>query len=173
MHLTSFSDYTLRTLIYLGLRPNELCTIDEIAAAYTISANHLMKVVHQAAKAGEVETVRGQRGGMRLARPPEAINIGTVLRRTEPDLHIAACFGSDSACCLQPACVLLVALGDALAAFMAVLDGMSLAELIRPSLNQPGRWQTRRWGRDRRETVYSRDRRPNTVIYGGARHETT
>jgi Rrf2 family nitric oxide-sensitive transcriptional repressor len=132
VHLTSFSDYTLRTLIYLGLRPQELCTIDEIAAAYDISTNHLMKVVQKAAQAGDVVTVRGQHGGMRLARPPEAINIGAVLRRTEPDLNIAVCFGSDSACCIQPACVLQGALGDALAAFMAVLDRTTLADLIRP-----------------------------------------
>lgn len=138
MRLTSFSGYTLRTLIYLGLRPNQLCTIDEIAEAYDISANHLMKVVQQAAQAGEVYTVRGQRGGMRLARAPEAINIGTVLRRTEPDLHIAPCFGSGIECCIQPACVLQGALGDALAAFLAVLDGMNLADLIRPKRQLSG-----------------------------------
>jgi Rrf2 family nitric oxide-sensitive transcriptional repressor len=132
MQLTSFSDYTLRTLIYLGLRPNQLCTIDEIAGAYGISANHLMKVVHQAAQAGDVHTIRGQHGGMRLARKPEAIKIGAVLRRTEPDLHIAPCFGSGDACRIQPACVLQGVLGDALAAFLAVLDGTSLADLIRP-----------------------------------------
>jgi Rrf2 family nitric oxide-sensitive transcriptional repressor len=132
MHLTSFSDYTLRTLIYLGLRPNQLCTIDEIAGAYGISANHLMKVVQQAAQAGEVQTIRGQHGGMRLARAPEAINIGMVLRRTEPDLNIVPCFGSGTACRIQPACVLQGALRDALGAFLAVLDGMNLADLIRP-----------------------------------------
>jgi Rrf2 family nitric oxide-sensitive transcriptional repressor len=132
MRLTTFSDYTLRTLIYLGLRPNALCTIDEIADAYAISANHLMKVVQQAAQAHEVQTVRGQGGGIRLVRAPEAINIGTVLRRTEPDLHIAPCFASGTACCIQPACVLQGALGDALAAFMAVLDKLTLADLIRP-----------------------------------------
>jgi Rrf2 family nitric oxide-sensitive transcriptional repressor len=101
MRLTTFSDYTLRTLIYLALRPSELCTIDEIAAAYCISANPLMKVVHQAAQAGEVQTVRGHRGGLRLARTPEAINLGTVVRRTEPDLHIAPCFGPGPACWLS------------------------------------------------------------------------
>jgi Rrf2 family nitric oxide-sensitive transcriptional repressor len=132
MHLTSFSDYTLRTLIYLGLRPNQLCTIDEIAGAYGISSNHLMKVVQQAAQAGEVQTIRGQHGGLRLARAPEAINIGMVLRRTEPDLNIVPCFGSGTACRIQPACVLQGALGDALGAFLAVLDGMNLADLIRP-----------------------------------------
>jgi Rrf2 family transcriptional regulator, nitric oxide-sensitive transcriptional repressor len=150
MRLTSFSDYTLRTLIYLGVHPNQLCTIDEIADAYDISANHLMKVVQQAAQAGDVHTVRGQRGGMRLARPPEAINVGAVLRRTEPDLHIAPCFGSGSTCCIQPACVLQGAFAEALAAFMAVVDGMSLADLIRPKrhlsallrLEAPGRETT-------------------------------
>jgi Rrf2 family nitric oxide-sensitive transcriptional repressor len=132
MRLTAFSDYTLRTLMYLALRPNELCTIDEIATAYGISGNHLMKVVQQAAQAGEVHTTRGQRGGLRLARAPKTINVGTVLRRTEPDLYIAPCFGSDTECCIQPACVLQRALREALAAFLSVLDGVNLADLIRP-----------------------------------------
>jgi Rrf2 family nitric oxide-sensitive transcriptional repressor len=132
MRLTAFSDYTLRTLIYLALRPDTLCTIEEIAAAYDISAHHLTKVVHQAAQAGEIATVRGQRGGMRLARRADAINIGAVLRRTEPDLDIAPCFGSGAACAIQPACVLQGVLGDALAAFLAVLDRTTLADLVRP-----------------------------------------
>jgi Rrf2 family nitric oxide-sensitive transcriptional repressor len=132
MHLTAFSDYTLRTLMYLALRPDTLCTIDEIANAYGISANHLTKVVHQAAQAGEIATLRGQRGGLRLARAPETISIGAVLRRAEPDLDIAPCFGSGSACVIQPACVLQGVLGDALAAFLAVLDHTTLADLVRP-----------------------------------------
>jgi Rrf2 family nitric oxide-sensitive transcriptional repressor len=132
MRLTTFSDYTLRTLMYLALRPNTLCTIDEIAAAYGVSAHHLTKVVHLAAQAGDIATVRGQGGGLRLARLPEAITIGSVLRRTEPDLDIVPCFGSGSACAIQPACVLQGVLGDALAAFLAVLDRMTLADLVRP-----------------------------------------
>ncbi len=132
MHLTTFSDYTLRTLMYLALRPDTLCTIEEIASAYGISTHHLTKVVHQAAQAGEIATVRGQGGGLRLARPPEAINIGAVLRRTEPSLDITPCFGSDSACTIQPACVLQGVFADALAAFLAVLDRVTLADLVRP-----------------------------------------
>ena len=98
MHLTSFSDYTLRTLMYLALRPDTLCTIDEIAVAYGISINHLSKVVHQSAQAGDIQTLRGQGGGLRLARRPETINIGAVLRRTELDREIAPCFGAGTAC---------------------------------------------------------------------------
>ena len=132
MRLTAFSDYTLRTLIYLALRPATLATIDEIAAAYAISANHLTKVVHQAAQAGDVQTVRGQGGGLRLARPPASINIGAVLRRTEPDMALAACFGTDATCPIQPACVLQGALAEALAAFLAVMDRWTLADLVQP-----------------------------------------
>jgi Rrf2 family transcriptional regulator, nitric oxide-sensitive transcriptional repressor len=132
MRLTVFSDYTLRTLIYLALRPDTWCTIDEIAGAYGISVNHLTKVVHQAAQAGEVQTLRGQRGGLRLAQRPEAINIGSVLRRTEPSWDVAPCFDSGTTCAIQPTCVLQGALGDALAAFLFVLDQKTLADLIRP-----------------------------------------
>jgi Rrf2 family transcriptional regulator, nitric oxide-sensitive transcriptional repressor len=132
MHLTAFSDYTLRALMYLALRPDRLCTIDEIAVAYGISPHHLTKVVHQAGLAGEVATVRGQGGGLRLARRPETINVGAVLRRTEPDLEIAPCFGAAAACAIQPACILQKALGDALEAFFVVLDRITLADLVRP-----------------------------------------
>lgn len=99
---------------------------------YGISANHLTKVVQQAAQAGEVQTVRGQGGGLRLGRAPEMIKIGAVLRRTEPDLDIVPCFGAGDACAIQPACVLQGVLGKALAAFLAELDGVTLADLVRP-----------------------------------------
>lgn len=138
MHLTAFSDYTLRTLMYLALRADKLCTIDEIAAAYGISAHHLTKVVHQAAQAGDIATIRGQGGGLRLARQPEAIAIGGVLRRTEPDLEIAPCFGAATSCAIQPACVLQGVLGDALAAFLGVLDRVTLADLVRPKQRLSG-----------------------------------
>jgi Rrf2 family transcriptional regulator, nitric oxide-sensitive transcriptional repressor len=132
MRLTAFSDYTIRMLIYLALRPDVLCTIEEIASSYDISINHLIKVVHQAAQAGEVQTVRGQGGGLQLAQAPGAINIGAVLRRTEPDWNIVPCFCSGNAFAIQSACVLQGALGKALAAFLGVLDNVTLADLIRP-----------------------------------------
>lgn len=132
MRLTTFSDYTLRTLIYLALRPDGLCTIEEIARAHGISANHLTKVVQQAARAGEIATVRGQRGGLRLGRAPAEIVVGQVLRRTEPELDIVPCFGSGAACRIEPACALKGALAEALAAFLAVLDRVTLADLVRP-----------------------------------------
>jgi Rrf2 family nitric oxide-sensitive transcriptional repressor len=132
MRLTAFSDYTLRALIYLALRPGRRCTIDEIAAAYGISVNHMTKVVHQAAQAGEVRTLRGQGGGLLLARPAEEINIGAVLRRTEPDMEIVPCLGTGAACAIQPGCLLQGALAEALAAFLAVMDRWTLADLARP-----------------------------------------
>ncbi len=132
MRLTTFTDYTLRTLIYLAVRPGTIVTISDVANAYGISANHLMKVVHQLALTGDIATTRGQRGGMRLARNPDAINIGDVVRRTEPDMALVACFGETTHCTIEEGCVLRHALDAALQAFLAVLDRYTLADLVEP-----------------------------------------
>lgn len=132
MRLTAFTDYTLRTLIYLALRPERLATIGEISAAYDVSNNHLMKVAHQLALSGDVATVRGQRGGLRLGRPATEINLGIVVRRAEPDLRMAPCFGPESCCAIQSDCVLSQALQEALDAFLGVLDRYTLADLVVP-----------------------------------------
>ncbi len=132
MRLTTFTDYTLRTLIYLAVRPGTIVTISDIANVYGISGNHLTKVVHQLAIAGDITTTRGQRGGLRLARSPESINIGEVVRRTEPDLELVACFGETRHCVIEQGCVLRHALDTALQAFLTVLDGYTLADLVGP-----------------------------------------
>jgi Rrf2 family nitric oxide-sensitive transcriptional repressor len=132
MRMTTHTDYSLRTLMYLALQPNRLSTIADIAAAYGVSENHLMKVVHQLGLAGIIETTRGRQGGMRLARPAEEINLGDVVRRMEPDPEIAPCFSGKGACIIQPCCLLQGALQEALKAFLAVLDGYTLADLIQP-----------------------------------------
>ena len=132
MRLTAFTDFTLRTLIYLAVRPDRLVTIGDIAQAYGISTNHLMKVVQRLAQSNYVTTVRGQHGGIRLARPAEQINIGEVVRQSENDLAVVPCFEAEACCAIQPECVLATALDQAIRAFLAVLDRYSLADLTAP-----------------------------------------
>ena len=135
MRLTIFTDYTLRVLIYLGAHQREgrLATIGDIAAAYGISDNHLMKIVSHLARQGYVETTRGKGGGMRLARAPESINIGDVVRGAEEDLVLVECFRrGNPECPIAPACALQGILGRALSAFFEVLDGKTLADLLVP-----------------------------------------
>jgi Rrf2 family transcriptional regulator, nitric oxide-sensitive transcriptional repressor len=132
MRMTTYTDYSLRTLMYLAIQPDSLATIADISMAYGISDNHLMKVVHQLGQAGIIETIRGRQGGMRLAWRPEKINLGKIVRQMEPDLEIAPCFGHKETCVIQPCCLLQRALKEALKAFLSVLDGYTLADLIQP-----------------------------------------
>lgn len=131
MRLTRQSDYSLRVLMYLAVRPEHLATIEEISRAYDISRAHLMKVVHQLGQAGFVETVRGRGGGLRLARELDEITVGAVVRETEGRMDLVECFEpSTSRCQIEPACALRGVLRDALDAFLATLDGTTLADLV-------------------------------------------
>lgn len=130
MRLTLMADYALRVLMYAAQRPERLCTIAEIAQAHEISETHLMKVTHRLALQGWIETVRGKGGGMRLAHDPRDINLGEVVRGIEPDFDLVECFASDGRCTLTGRCRLAGLLGGALGAFMAHLDGFTLADLL-------------------------------------------
>lgn len=130
MRLTSLSDYSLRVLMYLGARPEGLATIQEIAKAYGISENHLMKVVHRLAQHGFIETVRGRGGGIRLNGRPADIRIGAVVRALEEDFRIVECFDSEGSCRITDVCRLKRVLHQALAAFLETLDRWTLADLV-------------------------------------------
>jgi Rrf2 family nitric oxide-sensitive transcriptional repressor len=131
VQLTRYSDYSLRVLIYLAVRPDERATIDEIAQAYGISRSHLMKVVHELGRGGFLSTVRGRGGGFQLARPPDEIGVGDVVRYTEGTLELVECFDpKTSACRIDAACGLRGVLEEALDAFLETLDGYTLADLV-------------------------------------------
>ena len=131
MRLTRYTDYSMRVLMYLAAYPDRTCTIAEMARAYGISQNHLMKVVHQLGKAGFVTGVRGRYGGVRLARPADTINVGAVIRNSETQpgaegLAMLDCL----ACPIAPACGLTSVVDEALAAFFASLERYTLADLL-------------------------------------------
>ncbi len=131
MKLTSFTDYSLRVLIYLAAEPTRRATIAEIATSFDVSENHLTKVVHFLGKEGLLVTVRGKGGGLGLARSPELINVGDVVRRTEGTDMTAECFDPlTNRCSIAPICRLQGVLREALAAFYAVLDAHSLLDLV-------------------------------------------
>lgn len=132
MRLTLYTDYSLRTLMYLGAqKEGRLATIKDISAAYNISKNHLMKVIYELGKAGYIETIRGRGGGIRLAKRPEEINIGTVVRQTEDDFQLVECFdGTTNTCIISPVCGLRHALNRALTAYLNVLDEYTLSDFL-------------------------------------------
>jgi len=125
MKLTRYTDYALRVLLHLTAHRDRLCSIAEISRAYGISENHLMKVVHDLGKGGFVATSRGRGGGLRLGRPAETIGVGEVVRYAEDGFALVDCDN----CIISPLCRLSGVLGEAMAAFLAVLDRYSLADL--------------------------------------------
>ena len=126
MKLTLFTDYAIRVLLYLGARPERLCSIAEVSRAYRVSQNHLMKVVNQLARQGYIESVRGRAGGIRLGREPGEINLGALIRATEDGFALVNCGG----CVIASACGVTGVLGEALSAFLAVLDRYTLADVL-------------------------------------------
>lgn len=126
MKLTRYTDYAMRVLMHLGTRDDGLASIAEIARAYDISQNHLMKVVQDLGRAGFVETVRGRNGGIRLGRKPEDINLGELVRHTEAGFDLVDC----AHCVIAPACGLTGVLAEATQAFLAVLDKYTLLHLL-------------------------------------------
>lgn len=133
MRLTEFTDHALRLLMYLGACRGRLVTIDEVACEYGMSRNHLAKVVNELAAEGVIATVRGRCGGILLARDPRDIRLGEIVRRTEPNFHMAQCFGGDgaaAACRFGAACRLRQSLAEATEAYLAALNRLSLADLL-------------------------------------------
>ncbi|SNT69663.1 Rrf2 family transcriptional regulator [Psychrobacter sp. LV10R520-6] len=177
MRLTNYSDYALRSLIYLAVKPEPqtLANISDIARSYDISKSHLTKIIHQLGQLGYIDSVRGKNGGIRLARAPKDINLGVLIKQIEPDFALVECFatklpsndettdgtnhdttydnGHDEAktpglpltlidelavtennaksgCVISPACQLKGVFFEALTAFINVLEGYTLADII-------------------------------------------
>ncbi len=135
MHLTQYTDYAIRVLMFAASRhlregPEAMSSIREIAEAYGISENHLMKVVHRLAQEGLLHTQRGRNGGLRLMRDPAATRLGDIVRCVEDDMALVECFGEGSTCPLTAGCHLATALQQARSEFLASLDRHTLADLV-------------------------------------------
>ncbi|HAT4440221.1 TPA: Rrf2 family transcriptional regulator [Legionella pneumophila] len=130
MQLTQFTDYSLRALIYIALKKGS-CTIKDITDAYTISNNHLIKIIHNLSKMGLIKTIRGKNGGILMAASPETINLGQLIMELEPNFDLVPCFNKEKAnCCIAPACKLKSVLYEAQRAFLQILEQYTLADVL-------------------------------------------
>jgi Rrf2 family transcriptional regulator, nitric oxide-sensitive transcriptional repressor len=133
MRLTLQTDYALRVLMFVAAKGEAPATIGEVAGRFAISRGHLMKVVHRLGRQGYLDTIRGKKGGMRLARRPDQINVGAVVRDMEEELAVLGCLRPAAGYCrIEGCCVLRGALREATDAFLATLDRYTLDDLLAP-----------------------------------------
>ena len=131
MQLTSYTDYSLRALLYIADQPGRLVTVSEIAEHYEVSRNHMVKVVHNLGANGYIQTVRGKSGGVRLAKAPEDIRISEVVKSTEPHMNIQECFNPETnKCPLMGDCRMMGVFAEARKGFMNVLASYTLADMM-------------------------------------------
>lgn len=131
MQLTIFTDYGLRTLIYVAAYPERRCSVREVAEHYGISRNHLVKVVHHLALRGYLDSSKGKGGGIQLAKAPETLRIGDVVRDLEPNMQMAECFNRETnSCRISSNCQLKHYLMEATNAFIATLNRYTLADAV-------------------------------------------
>jgi Rrf2 family transcriptional regulator, nitric oxide-sensitive transcriptional repressor len=129
--LTKFSDYSLRLLLYLAVHQDRLVSVREVSRAYQVSPHILVKAVQLLVDAGLVSSVRGRHGGLRLNKPPDQINVGALIRRTEREWDLVECFDLDTNTCpIEPVCGLKQTLKEAQRAFIGVLDDHTLADFL-------------------------------------------
>lgn len=141
MQLTRYTDYSLRVLIFLARKTDGLATVSEITDYYGVSRNHLVKVIHNLANKGFITTTRGRNGGMVLSRAPSEINLGDVVRNTEPNFNIAECFDVANNCCtITASCGLKSIFHEAQAAFLKVMDNRTLADTVKLGSNSMRRF---------------------------------
>ena len=133
IRLNLSTDYALRTLLYLGMRPESQVSTRDVAEFYGISADHVSKVVQHLAHAGFVRSGRGRTGGIRLGRPAVEITVGTVVELFEGPVSLLECVSTEGVCVIQPGCRLKAVLARAGAQLMQELNQVTLADLVQPA----------------------------------------
>ncbi len=132
LRITKHTDFALRVLIYLASHPEGRFATHRIAESFSISENHLAKVAQSLGKLGYVELKRGVGGGLELAREPDQISVGQVMRELDRRSTLIECFDAETnQCPISSACGLKGALGVAQEAFYASLDPITIAQLVR------------------------------------------
>jgi Rrf2 family nitric oxide-sensitive transcriptional repressor len=131
MQLTQFTDYGLRSLMYLASQEDKLCSVREISDHYGISKNHLVKIVHHLAMVGYITSTKGKGGGIRLSKDPEDMRLGDIISALEPNMDLVECFNSEkNTCTIVKACRLKHFLADAKKSFLNCMNQHTLSDAI-------------------------------------------
>jgi Rrf2 family nitric oxide-sensitive transcriptional repressor len=132
MKLTNFTDYGLRSLMYLAAHQDKLSTVKEISEYYGLSRNHLVKVIYRLSQLGWIESKKGKGGGIRLTNNAQELRLGDIVKRLESNIHLVECFNHDkNKCKITSTCQLRHYLYEAYHSFISILNKYTLADTVK------------------------------------------
>lgn len=133
MQLSSFTDYGLRSLMYLAKHPDRRCSVKEISEYYGISRHHLVKVIYRLVQLGYVDSYKGKGGGIQLAQhAAKELLLGDLVKQLETNLELVECFNPETNTCrITDTCLLKHFLYEANVAFITALNKYKLADAIK------------------------------------------
>ena len=96
--LSEAASLALHTAVYLASRTDRMVSAKEMASALNVSEAHLAKVLQRLAREGIVRSVRGPKGGFRLARDGGEVSLLEVYEAVEGPVRASACLLGGPAC---------------------------------------------------------------------------
>lgn len=130
MKISTKGRYALRLMLELALHDaNQWVSVKEIAKNQEISGKYLEQIITQLHRAMLVQSIRGAQGGYRLAKRPEEITVGMVLRAVEGELAPVSCLEGENCCPRREGCVTLEVWQKIQDAISSVVDTLTLQDL--------------------------------------------
>ena len=139
MKISAKSRYALHLMLELAMQDEGVnLSVKSVAESRGISEKYLEQIIPVLVRSGLVRSVRGAKGGYRLVKSPEDYTIGLILRTVEGSLAPVTCAENAACCDRSSECVTQELYAQISAAVSAVVDHITLADLVKRTHERQG-----------------------------------
>ncbi len=132
LKLSKLADYGIVVMTYLAEGPAEVRAAVDVAGATRVAVPTVSKVLKRLSRAGLLVSIRGAKGGYRLARGPAAISIAEVIHALEGPLAMTECVSDAGSCSQEPYCAVRGNWQRINETVQRALAEVSLADMVAP-----------------------------------------